>query len=490
MSIDNEHLLLDSPRSSYATAAQSCAPLLRYLSGTDSSEGQRLYANFTLFCLLFSVSHATVDAVLAYATAELGSEIGSDAGFALYIVYTFSALLLAKPAVRTIGPKYGVAFGLCCLLLYVGAFLLALMMPAQAFGVFVSGAAIGGVGAGVLWTSQGEYFSVNAIKFAKASNVSKSIAITNFASVFAVLYLSLETAFKLSVTIIFLLLGRSSSWRLVVFGGYTAFSFAAAATFVAFIEDLNEEDIDYGFKILRRDFSSQDIRGVLADVSAVYRALLSVRRLQLMVPYQVCFGLSAGFMGYYVNSFIVARFVGDGYIGVLSSLSTFSAVLLAMPYAALSNSFRCGKYIVMMTGGLCFLLTSSILLVLRDEQLSGFATIVLYYLIYGAARGAWESTNKAVISEYFPRNEDRDVAFASVYFTSGLAGACGYYFYKYMERTELVLLNSCVALVALVCYHKSSQEQLAAMPLASDETFAFSDDDDAIDLQNANNNQI
>lgn len=329
----------------------------------------------------------------------------------------------------------------------------------------------------------GEYFSVNAIKFARASNISESIAINNFASVFAVLYLSLETAFKLSVTLIFLILGKGSSWKVIVFGAYTAFAFVAAAAFIITTEDLNEDDIDYGSKIIRRDFAPLDPIGVLADASAVCRALLSVRQLQLMVPYQVCFGLSAGFVGYYVNSFVVARYIGDGYIGVFSSLSTFAAVVLAMPYASLSNNIRHGKYIVMVIGGLCFFVTSSILLVLQDQQLSGFATMVLYYLLYGAARGAWESTNKAVISEYFPRNEDRDVAFASVYFTSGMAGACGYYFYKYMSRVELVLLNSCAALLALVCYHMSSKDQQAATLLASDETFTFSDDDDVIEFE-------
>lgn len=154
MASDGEHLLhAGSTLSSSFITARFIAPL-RYLAGTDSSEGLRLYANFIGFCMLFSISHATVDAVLAYTTAELGSLIGSDSGFTLYIVYTFSALLLAKPTLRTVGPKYGVAIGLCCLLFYVGAFLLALLMPANAFGIFISGAAVGGVGAGVLWTSQ------------------------------------------------------------------------------------------------------------------------------------------------------------------------------------------------------------------------------------------------------------------------------------------------------------------------------------------------
>ena len=47
--------------------------------------------------------------------------------------------------------------------------------------------------------------------------------------------------------------------------------------------------------------------------------------MQLLIPYQITFGLSSGFINYYVNSRIVAVYTGSGYIGVLSGAATVMA---------------------------------------------------------------------------------------------------------------------------------------------------------------------
>jgi len=43
----------------------------------------------------------------------------------------------------------------------------------------------------------------------------------------------------------------------------------------------------------------------------------------------------------------------------------------------------------------------------------------------------WESTNKAVVAEFFPASRDRDAGFAAIYFSSGLAGALGFLCYRW-----------------------------------------------------------
>jgi fucose permease len=64
---------------------------------------------------------------------------------------------------RYLGCKNGVLYGLCGLLCYVTSFFLAFIFPSVAYEVFIIGACIGGLGAGILWTSQGEYYSINAV---------------------------------------------------------------------------------------------------------------------------------------------------------------------------------------------------------------------------------------------------------------------------------------------------------------------------------------
>lgn len=478
----------------------------------DSSRSTRgaprvaLFRNFVLFCLLFSIAHATVDGVLAFSAAELGASLGSDGSSSLYFFYTFSALLFAKPALRAFGAKRVVLLGLIGLLAYVSSFFLALCVPGTSF-VFLVGASIGGIGAGFLWTAQGSYYSINARAYAFASNdPDSSVALANFASIFASSYLLLETLFKLFATVIYLAKDRQGSWKAVVFGSYVSAAFCAIVAFSMCVKNLtprfigdggggtslrpsplSQEDHDAegpatffsapgAFKSISFDepvmvhvqaeaqlSDSLMLRSsallpptLWEDVSAVGRALLRSRRLQLLMPYQICFGLSSGFVNSYVMAKVVAVYLGDGYIGLMSALATLTAVILSWPYAHMATTMAHGKYYIMLLGGGCFVFGGLSVLCLTDAQMSSWPFLTSYFVIYGAARSAWESTNKAVVAQYFDRDDKlKDSAFAAVYFMSGLAGAFGFFFYKFMTRTQLAAINTVVPLVALACYHFS-----------------------------------
>lgn len=485
---------------------------------------RRLYRNFIFFCLFYSITHATVDGVLAFATAELGKKLGGDSGFALYLSYTLSALLIAKPCQRYLGPKNAVIVGLYGMLVYVGSFFLAIMIPSCAFPIFLTGASVGGIGAGVLWTAQGSYYSINAAIYAQASNKVEVAVVTKFASIFAVFYLLLETSFKLLATAIYMASLKKVSqiegeWRGIVFGIYFLSALASTIAFQVLVFPMSRTKSTLPWMAINRvdeemtvnpssptsqssegayapsysssqttamtatttsdpptshpppmpssslspthmsmDIPPSDDRWYVAigkDTFAVCRAMLYIPKLQLMLPYQICFGLSAGFIGYYINSSIVSKYVGDGYIGILSALTAFAAMALALPYAEIANNYKYGKWYVMMFGGICFFLAGFPLLVASDQQIAHWGYLVVYFIIHGAARGAWESTNKATITEYFPSGKYQDAAFAAVYFTSGLAGAVGFLFYQYMSRSQLAILNTVVPIIAMLCYHKS-----------------------------------
>lgn len=451
---------------------------------------KQLFRNFLVFCFLFSITHATVDGVLAFATAELGSKIGADSGFSLYFFYTLSALLFAKPCLRYLGSKYGVFVGLCCMFVYVLSFLLSILLPSLAFGLFVSGSAIGGVGAGILWTSQGQYYSLNAAAYASASMEDLSKVSINFASIFASIYLLLETVFQVLATAIFLYRNDESEkssveqWQPIVFTLYTLSAFVSILAFHFFVLPLklgsNRYSIDDNTSVIRsilrnnnennvitidnhvnamlintngdRDNNNQnrEKEKIINDIFAVGTAIIYDRRIQLLMPFQVSFGLTAGFFGYYINAFIVAVYVGDGYIGFLTGISTFSAVILSIPYARISNHARYGSWIVMSFGALCFALAGFPLLLVSNQQMSSWPFLVFYFIIHGAARGAWESTNKAIVTKIFQSEKNRTVAFASIYFTSGLAGAFGFLFNQYMSRVQLALVNFIIPIISFL----------------------------------------
>ena len=584
----------------------------------ENLDSKNQYWNYVLFCLLYSTAHGAVDAVLAYSTAELGSTIGSNGSFALYILYTTSALLLAKSALRRLGPKNSIFCGLCGMLIYVASFFMAIQIPSYANMIFTTGGVFGGIGAGLLWPAQGAYFSLSALKYATSSKSDEKVSVALYAAIFATIYLGLETLFKIFATIIYLLNGRDPTWHLYVFGAYTVAAYCSVISFGIFVQKISPiKDIEnhnflriklsnmstdtnnvnkkhnHNFEILSRnnidvienehgqtaidfdvdnDFYSERTLNPMNketvqnnknnnsngnikyrnniiikntnkkseffilkhDILCVMKAIKNNHLLQLMLPYQICFGLSAGFVGYYINNDVVATYIGDGYIGVLSALSTFFASLLSYPFAIISKSLygKGGKYYIMIFGSLCFCSTGLGPLCLSDSQLSKWNVIIFYYILHGIARGCWENTNKAVIVEYFKINEDDnnnnsnnnnndnstndsndsnisnsnannnnrkiddndqkddnnnpnkninnnnnsndndndnenilidncDTAFSAIYFTSGLSSSVGYYFYKYMTRNQMVLINFIVPLIALISYHYSNQQFLS-----------------------------
>ena len=414
----------------------------------------------------------------------------------------------------SIGAKTSLFVGLVSLLIYVGSFFLAVLFERSTF-VFIIGSAIGGVGAGILWTAQGSYYALNADLFAEKKHKSNAQTLMNFAAIFAAFYLSCEAAFKMIATGIYLAAkeNNDNSWRIPVFGMYTAVAFVSVVAFYMLVLPLEEQKTD-GFTSSQHGLmvdslscetetetetinSSMDVenpicndqhqhntntvnRGiviapsttaplatsednssphsrerVVRDVLAVLKMMWSDRLVQCLIPYQVCFGLSSGFVNTYVTGVIVNDGLGEGYIGFLSGLATVAAVLLAGPFAMVSNSCKGGSWYVMVLGSVCFCFAGAAVLCMTNESIGRWEVIVPYFLVHGAARGVWENTNKAVVAEYFPDAGLRETAYAAIYFASGLAGAMGFLLSGFMSRDALAILNTVVPVIALITYHRS-----------------------------------
>lgn len=445
-------------------------------------------SNFLLFSLFYSITHATVDAVLVFAAAELGAFVGSIAGATLYICYTASALVLAKPIVASVGPKLGVTIGLMSLLVYVFCFYLAILIRPLSSFVFIAGASIGGIGAGVLWTAQGSYYFSNANLYAQQENQSISSTTTNFAAIFAAFYLSCEAAFKLLSTGVYLL-GSSSAghWQVVVFGLYTA---AAAASVMAFhflvlpfpsnyrsvagssisamrgsshtqiptSDDDNAEDPSLGCS--RPQVSAiSNYYDLFTDQSlAVLRAIRSDRKLCCLLPYQVCFGLTSGFVNTFINGGVVKSGLGEGYIGLLNGIAVLTGVLLAAPLACLSNSLLRGNWFIMVFGCLCYSFLGLTAATAPLHVLQRWDVMVVYFVVLGASRGVWENTNKAVVAESFSDIDYRETAYAAIYFSSGLAGAVGFSLALLISMEDFAILLIAISVCSLIGYHLSTAQ--------------------------------
>lgn len=341
---------------------------------------------------------------MAYSSAELGVEVGSIAGFTLYMFYTFSSLFIAMPVLQLLNAKIGILLGLIGLLVYVLSFFISLLVSIAVEPIFVTGAAVGGIGAGLLWTSQASYYTLNAEIYSKASGQNEITVLNNFAAVFSVFYLSIETAFKLLATLVFFLNKESQStlsyWRAAVFGIYSVSAFVSVGAFHKFVKPLvsqspmsvdgthrllSDEDVSARSGTNSVSFLSSHTRTIILQQAFSVSALFyNSSILRLLIPYQVCFGLSAGLVDTYVNGVIVKTYIGDGYIGLLSALITLAAVLSAGPFVWISNRWpRRGKCFVMLLGGFCFLWAGLPLLIFEDAFIAKWPFVIFYYLVHG-----------------------------------------------------------------------------------------------------------
>jgi MFS family permease len=509
-------------------------PNQSHLNDPDSTAARRLKLNFIFFSLFYSIIHAAVDCVIAFSSAELGTTLGSYGGFTLYIAYTLSSLLLAKPVLYSFpSSKFVVLLGLLGMLFYVICFYFSILWISCKYYFFLFGAGVGGLGAGLLWTSQGVYYTLNAKLYSYYKNENKNEIIYRFAAIFAVFYLLLECVLQFLSTFIYYLFdsfhGDDEVGKKTVFGIYTGLAFICLVCYWMVILDFQDEELKEregnsmknthsgealvddqeesiyfgtssshplsseqnrdnsknmkstnsrnmttGNNSVISAFPSSKSRNsansnsnnntsnqltetqiMLSHVFSVAKALLTNRKLQLLMPFQVAFGLSAGLIQIYVNGVIVKDYLGGSYIGLFAGIITLTAVVIAQPLAWISRHYETngtGIRMIMIFGGFSFSLGGLLLLVLSREMIAKWEIIIFYYIFHGIGRGIWENTNKAIVAEYFSSSstEERDVSFASIYFASGFSGAMGFLFFQFISVRNIAILNTIVSLLGMV----------------------------------------
>ena len=424
---------------------------------------------------MFSLTHGTVVSCLKYASAELGTDMGSYGSFTLMFVYAFAAILLSKPITSQLGGKWALFTGIVGYCLYVGGFLFAVIVssgaPVVAWIVYIITCIIGGLSGGLLWTAQGRYFSKNSKLYGEAlqreieaGKAPSGITIdetdiqkTNgkFAGIFALIYLGVEALTKISATIIFLTCGNAAVF--IVFTVYTAAAVLGAVLFVG-CSDLGD-----------KGSSEVTFAETLRGAGDAINLLKEDRRLMFMMPYQWSFGITAAFVTFYINGTIIAGSdsLGDTWVGLLSAIITVTGASMALPIAYISS--QVGKGPVMYFGGISLGFVGFITFFVSDATLGTFSWIVPLLVVFGMGRGAWENTNKAVIADlYADTPEQSTSAFANVNFSGGISGAFAYLIFGVCSRTVMASIVVGTAALAIAGYtqaislHSRIKEQMAA----------------------------
>ena len=268
---------------------------------------------------------------LAYSTTELGNSLGGYGSGVLYIFYAFTSFFLSKPVVSMVGPKNGILLGVTGYCVYVCGFLFAIIVPAAAWPVFLVSCMIGGLAGGLLWTSQGRYFSRNAKLYSDATGTSVEEVNATFAGIFATAYLGIEMIAKILATVIFVL--EPSRASAIIFTIYTCLAVASCVV-VNMLDDLLEKGT--------WDFS---INTILSNAGSAARLVVEDPRLALMLPFQISFGFASSFVPYYIFGTVIGRSeeLGSAYVGLLSSIIVGTGAAMAIPSSMAANYF--GKQI-------------------------------------------------------------------------------------------------------------------------------------------------
>ena len=126
------------------------------------------------------------------------------------------------------------------------------------------------------------------------------------------------------------------------------------------------------------------------------------------------------FLNDYVNGSLTTPRLGRAAVGYLSALGIACGGLTAVGTGPLTTRF--GRGWAMIAGNVLFFLLPFVDMIQRASRSD--VSIWGYYIAYGAARGVWESANRALSAELFPHRLEQ--IFALIRFGEGLAASIGF----------------------------------------------------------------
>jgi len=267
------------------------------------------------------------------------------------------------------------------------------------------GAAVGGVGAGLLWTAQGAYFKINANRYAKATGLSDEKANGKFSSTFAACYLGFEVLLKVAGSLIAKYGAEGLADAIYVLYtavvvGTTVAMHAGAQEMVPLEPDADEAAAAASAAASSLNLAAKPPSPGCTKVTAALRLLCTNPKCALMAPTNVAFGLAAAFITQYVQGSVVAPLhphdddtVDDvvhadyhnSQVLLYSSVAVGVAALLALPgFGFHWLRERCGTQVVMAIGATCFCAVALFSALLDDVTLRHL--LPLLYVVYGAGR--------------------------------------------------------------------------------------------------------
>jgi MFS family permease len=372
--------------------------------------------NFITMSALFSAVPAAALACLSLATARLGS-VGAWQSGVLYLAYTLSAVMGATYVVKRLGSRNAMILGMTFFCMYVGAFLIATVWPSTLKVAALTGAAIGGIGSGLLWTAQGVYFSQASEEYSLKSGQDWASSTSMMAGIFAFILLAEETALDLLSTFLIRVFGVP--WD-VIFALYAGIAVVATSCMVYVKEYPIESSTGGG-----ASSSSSSFASILYKVTAAFRLLVTDSKLKYMIGLNAVFGFAGAFLNSFVSGEVVPvalRDTNSSYVGLLVAIHGGVAAICSLGFGQLSQTV--GKGPILVLGALSFAGVAIPFLIRPDLEEWTWGLLIMVYAFQGMGRATFEGTLKATFADYFPY--EKEGAFANIILQNGLSSAAAY----------------------------------------------------------------
>jgi Major Facilitator Superfamily len=391
-------------------------------SNAAAAAAQATLSNFYIMSILFSTVPAAALACLSLATARLGL-IGAWQSGILYLTYCLSALCGATWIVKKLGSRTALVLGMSLYCLYVTCFWLATLYPFIERGLALTGAGLGGIGAGIMWTSQGTYFAQAAHAYALETGMSGTASNSKLAGIFAFCLLVEETTFDLLSTLFIRVFGIS--WTFI-FGLYTFLAWSATILLPIMVKEYPHH---------HGEATHDDIAGSGGGASswndAFYKATCAFYLLvnDSKMKYMIGFNASFGFCGAFLNSFVSGQVVpvalrdaSASYVGLFVAVHGTVAAISSLLFGHLAPKIGNGP--ILSLGAVSFGAVAVPFLIQPNLEQWTWAMLLFIYSAEGVGRATFESTLKAVFADFF--YYEKEGAFANIILQNGISSAIAY----------------------------------------------------------------
>lgn len=425
-------------------AEQGDQALLNQPLELDEAAATQTLRSFVIMSVCFAMNLGCVTTVIAYASSNF-QEIGNYSNGTLFGAYCLCALFFGNVIVTALGFKKALICGMAQYCIYLTMYMVAALVGSTPFtkGLVLLGAVVGGTASGYLWTAQGAYFSKSAERYAAFKGISKEAATGKFSSYFAMIFLFFEVVLKIVAA------GIQSG-----FGATGIKVLYVLLLGIGFLSLLGMTRIDN----ISKEPQKVSMDMVVEKSSAAFRLLIRKPEMILMVPTQLTFGFASTFINSYISPKVTKPLIGGGAIGYFAGTIAGVACIIS----ALGGLWirRTGsKWPLMVLGSASFVCMAGGFLFYETEMVDGTATypsinislLIMIYALMGVGRGVFESTNKAVIADFFTKEETM-AAFANVIWSSGGSSALGFFLFPNLAATTQVWITLITGFTGIVCF--------------------------------------